>query len=332
MEYLAYIGDELTSRGLSLAEWLAVAGLTEGAVQVSDALITTGQFQVLITEAVRRAREPGLGLFIGRRLGVNSHGIVGEMAVSAETVGDAMLAIQQYSRLRTTLLDISASEVEGCVELRLRPTVALEPAVERVLLEAVTVSIQNVIREVTNRLPVIETVLFRYPSPDYADLARSVFGVDVRYDADASGLRADLAMLATPLELADPTAFEVAARICDEQLKAVSPSATVAAQVRRLMLQPSGVFPNLDVAARQLHMNPRTLHRRLTDEGTSYRQITETVRHGLALEHLRSGRFTIKELAYHLGYSDVSNFRRAFKRWEDQSPADYRRSVRSNSN
>ena len=59
-------------------------------------------------------------------------------------------------------------------------------------------------------------------------------------------------------------------------------------------------------------------------EGTSFRDLLEEVRQTLAVEHLRAGRFTIAEIAYTLGYSDTTNFRRAFKRWESISPAAYR--------
>jgi AraC-like DNA-binding protein len=83
-------------------------------------------------------------------------------------------------------------------------------------------------------------------------------------------------------------------------------------------------FPSLKVAARLFHMTPRTLHRRLVDEGTSYREVLESVRRTLAVQHVRSGHFTMEEIAYRLGYTDLANFRRAFKRWESVPPSAYR--------
>jgi AraC-like DNA-binding protein len=94
--------------------------------------------------------------------------------------------------------------------------------------------------------------------------------------------------------------------------------------VRRLLLEKQIRFPSLQVTARMLHMTPRTLHRRLVAEGTSYREVLESVRHTLAIEHLKSGRFGMDEIAYRLGYTDLANFRRAFKRWESMPPSEYR--------
>jgi AraC-like DNA-binding protein len=131
------------------------------------------------------------------------------------------------------------------------------------------------------------------------------------------------------LRMADSQAFQAAALICQRELEKVTADESCAARVRRLLLGKQNTFPSLRVTARLLHMTPRTLHRRLVDEGTSYRALLEEIRHALALEHLRSGRFGMEEIAYALGYSDLANFRRAFKRWESIPPSAYRKSRKS---
>ena len=83
-------------------------------------------------------------------------------------------------------------------------------------------------------------------------------------------------------------------------------------------------FPSLAVTARLFHMTPRTLHRRLQQEGSSFQDILEQIRHTLALEHLKANRLSIQEIAYALGYTDIANFRRAFKRWQGMPPSEYR--------
>ena len=72
-------------------------------------------------------------------------------------------------------------------------------------------------------------------------------------------------------------------------------------------------------------MTSRTLHRRLLAEGTSFKQVLKEVRHALALEHIRAGRLSVEEIAQVLGYSDVANFRRAFRQWEGVAPSEYLR-------
>jgi AraC-like DNA-binding protein len=95
------------------------------------------------------------------------------------------------------------------------------------------------------------------------------------------------------------------------------------AKLRRVLLETQHGFPSLNVAARLFNLTPRTLHRRLLDEGSSYSAVLNEVRHMLAVEHLKTGKLSIQEIAYALGYTELSNFRRAFKRWESVSPSAY---------
>ena len=127
-----------------------------------------------------------------------------------------------------------------------------------------------------------------------------------------------------PLKMADPEAFREAAQICQRELDKLTANESLAARVRRLLLEKRNGFPSQQVTARMLHMTPRTLHRRLVDEGTSFHDLLEDVRRTLAVEHVKSGRFAIEEIAYMLGYSDLANFRRAFRRWESVPPSAYR--------
>ncbi len=71
-------------------------------------------------------------------------------------------------------------------------------------------------------------------------------------------------------------------------------------------------------------MTSRTLHRRLIDEDTCYREILEEVKQTLAISYLSNTDMTIKEISYFLGYEDNRNFSRAFKRWQGISPSKYR--------
>jgi AraC-like DNA-binding protein len=82
-----------------------------------------------------------------------------------------------------------------------------------------------------------------------------------------------------------------------------------------------------DEVARQLHMSPRTLHRRLDEEGSSFRIIKEALRRDLALARLTKTGHSIARVAADLGYADTSAFYRAFTGWTGMSPERYRRQL-----
>ena len=104
-----------------------------------------------------------------------------------------------------------------------------------------------------------------------------------------------------------------------------SPCAT---EIRKYLLATPGRFPPFEEAADHLHVSPRTLRRRLDEEGTNYQRIVHELRRQLAETYLRDSMLSIAEIADMLGYNDVSNFRRAFLSWTGRSPAAYRRGMR----
>jgi AraC-like DNA-binding protein len=71
-------------------------------------------------------------------------------------------------------------------------------------------------------------------------------------------------------------------------------------------------------------MSVRTLHRSLAAEGTTYRELLDQLRCDLATRHLADDRISIAEIAFLLGFSEISAFHRAFRRWTDRTPAEFR--------
>ena len=193
----------------------------------------------------------------------------------------------------------------------------------RPVLEAVLLSVKNILDAITMGACAVTAVAFTFERPAYATLARDMFRCEVRYAQSWTGMTMAREFLDVPLKMADPATFADAAAICQRELDKLTQNESLSGRVRRIMLEKQNGFPSLNVTARLFHMTPRTLHRRLLDEGTSYKDILENVRHMLALEHLKAGHLSIQEIAYTLGYTDMANFRRAFKRWEGMAPSQY---------
>jgi AraC-like DNA-binding protein len=74
-------------------------------------------------------------------------------------------------------------------------------------------------------------------------------------------------------------------------------------------------------------MSARTLQRQLKERGVDFKQLTDETRRRFAINYLKERKHTLTEVAFLLGYSEVSAFNRAFKRWTGSTPLEYRRSV-----
>ena len=88
------------------------------------------------------------------------------------------------------------------------------------------------------------------------------------------------------------------------------------------LLRPQAIT-QMETIAAEIGMAPRTLHRHLAAEGTSFRRLVDEVREALA-EEMLAHRMTIDEVAERLGYAEASSFVHAFKRWKGVAPGAYR--------
>lgn len=323
VHYVRQIASQLRSMGVDVQYWLAQSGLDETQLENAALALPYPALERLVRDAISLGREPALGLLVGERLLANTHGIVGYAAMNSGSVRQALELVERYMGLRISLIALSAEQHGDEMQAHFTPTHPLED-IRVPLLEAVMLSVKNVLDTISMGTCQVIRVAFPFSAPSYAPLARELFKCEVHYDQTWAGFSVPVQVLDAPLKMADPEAFREAALICQRELDKLVASESLTARVRRLLLEKQSGFPSLVVTARLLHMTPRTLHRRLLDEGTSFKQVLEQTRHTLAVEHLRSGRFSMEEIAYSLGYSDLANFRRAFKRWESVPPSAYR--------
>jgi AraC-like DNA-binding protein len=113
-------------------------------------------------------------------------------------------------------------------------------------------------------------------------------------------------------------------KLCQDILRKYIGEEDLAMQIRHIMLQVPGQFPDEEAVANALALSGRTMRRKLGDLGTSYRDLREQVRSELAQQYLRNTNMSVDQVAYLLGYTETTNFRRAFKRWLGVSPREYR--------
>jgi AraC-like DNA-binding protein len=135
----------------------------------------------------------------------------------------------------------------------------------------------------------------------------------------------DRSMLELPIPTHDPILYDILLSHARTVLGEGPRSDGVVMRLRRAVeegLRTREV--DLHTLARKLHLSPRTLQRRLAEEGTSHQSLIDSVRREMALRLLESD-VPIAEAAYLLGFSEASAFHRAFKRWTGQTPAEFRR-------
>ena len=79
-----------------------------------------------------------------------------------------------------------------------------------------------------------------------------------------------------------------------------------------------------------LNMSPRNMHGKLEQRDTSYQEILDDLRSQLAIQYIEQDSMSISQITYQLGFTDTSNFSRAFRRWTGHSPSEYRKAKAEN--
>jgi AraC-like DNA-binding protein len=113
-------------------------------------------------------------------------------------------------------------------------------------------------------------------------------------------------------------------RVLDNYVQALDPD-KVSTQVKELLiaLMPSGHASQDDVA-RRMNRSLSTLQRQLSSEGKNFKDIRDETRRSMAEQYIEEGEYSLSQIAFLLGFSDQSNFSRAFKRWTGTTPGEYR--------
>lgn len=154
-----------------------------------------------------------------------------------------------------------------------------------------------------------------------------VLGTDrLEFDRERNGIELPRAALAAPLSTHDPALLALLDRQAEAALALRgSSSRFVGALRQRIRDRLRDGPPTLEEAARALAMSPRTLQRRLAeDEGTSWNVLVDEVRKELAVRWVEEGARPLGEIAFLLGYSELSAFLRALKRWTGRSASELR--------
>ena len=163
-----------------------------------------------------------------------------------------------------------------------------------------------------------------YPPPDDETAVRERFG-NIKFLRGRRALVYDAADADARLTQSEPGLCAILDDHATKLLAALPTVGTFSDRVRELLAgELAGGDPTAQNMARHLKMSVRTLHRRLSDEGTSHKQLLEQLRRELAERYLTNPALAVAEVAYLLGFSEPSAFHRAFRRWTGKTPSQMR--------
>jgi AraC-like DNA-binding protein len=271
-------------------------------------------------------REPALGMYLGFQMAVSAHGFLGFAVMSAATLGEALELAVRYAPTRTTALRLHLEVAGRTAALIVDECTDLGSARDVILLTAL-VGIWQIGNALLGREVTDSTVHVTFAEPAYYSRFRNI-APRVRFGQPTNRLVFDASLLHAPLVSADDTSLGLAREQCERLLGCIRSSSPFIDRARGLVLRSGGGLRSLEEIAALVRMSSRTLRRRLAQEGGSYSTLLDEERHARALIWMRSPELSVKDVAQRLGYSNVANLTRAFKRWTGQTPSAFRGEAR----
>ncbi len=298
---------------------LKLADLSDPAIELE-----AQQELCVVTNLLRACPQPGLGLAVGMRYNFALYGLWGLGLISSATAGDALALA-----FRSIPLTFAFCRIAGALDGELFAVTFeapdVEPALQRFLVERDVAAASRLMKETLGPAFALSRFTFQHPAERGAggveELARMV-GVRPEFGAKRHSLCFDPALLALRLPQANPVTVAMCERACDELMaKRRARLGTGECLRQYLDATPMQAMPALPQAARALGLSERTLKRRLQEEGLSYRRLLAEVRSRQAQTLLNDGTWSLTQIAEHMGFSDLSSFSQAYKRWFGVAPS-----------
>ena len=197
--------------------------------------------------------------------------------------------------------------------------------------EATIASIASISREVSTESFEPLEVYFKHRAPKTTAKHEAYFNCPVYFDADRDALLLSNETLASRNKLGDRTISEFFDNHLKAEVSTISENKSLDEMVRdQVSRSLSEGVPIISEVAGQLGMSGRSLQRRLSDKGLTYRGLVDKSRRLLAERLLHETEYSLAEVAFMTGFSEQSAFTRAFKRWAGETPRSYRIASLSN--
>lgn len=315
--YYAVLAGRLQQWGVDLAALLTDAHIEPAALMSPEGQLRPEQVERLIELAASRCNRSDLGFELGGMLKLSSHDILGYAMLSAPTADQALRLASRYFGLITPTYALRYRSDPRQAEIVLRPLLAQGSLVSQVHLEAMVVASYQHVRVLLSGQAPHCRIELAFDAPPHAGRYRELHAATVHFGLQhlpGARIVLDPEQMRQPLAMADDNALRMAEARCAALFQRITHASSLTDWVCMMLREASEGQPGLVEIAGILNLSPRTLERRLKLEGSRFRHLARRARFEAACALLAAGRLSVTQIAYQLGYTDVGNFTRAFRR------------------
>ena len=329
--FIHSLADAVRSHGLDPQPLLEQYGLDAARLAEPGARLSIPRYMRLGHAAIQLTGNPALGLRMGQLSRLNQLGLAGVTAAQAPTVREAARCISRFEALYGSNYRGQSSFHEDACGAWLRfYSISPYNTYNRFVVDSVIASWLYQLSSISDAPLRAERVEIEFPQPDYHGDYALLGDCVLQFGAEHNQLRLSQDSLAQRNPAHCPSTWRLLLNLCERELEQMTRTRTLRERITSLLgpLLNGGREPDLEEVAARLKLPTWTLRRKLAEEGTQFRAILNDTRRDLAMTYIRDTELAFGEIAYLLGFASAEAFQRAFKRWNSQTPGEFRRSHR----
>lgn len=326
--FVAGLLSGLRARRIPAGPVLREAGVPAACVDDADARVPVAAYAALYNAVVRALDDEGFAIF-RQPLRAGTFEFLCRAVLGSRDLGEALERASRFLRLVLPQLAVSVQRHEGRARLAIAE---VEPVARRrddprrvFAFEWLLRLLHGLACWLAARPIALDEVRFPFAAPRHAADYALIYTEHARFGGTTLVAGFDAAVLDLPVrrDASDLDAFLEGAP--GKIAVLYRRDRQVARALRELLAGSLADPPSFEQAAHALGLAPRTLHRRLAEEGTSFREVKSSLRREAALARLQKTRQSIADIAADLGFSEPSAFFRAFQSWTGEAPSAHRR-------
>jgi AraC-like DNA-binding protein len=317
--------EAITAAGGNPEEILQGFGLDRSVFAKSEGFIPCSVFAGILREAARSTVDDCFGLHFAERFNPKNIGPLVYVALNSPTIGAGIQNVERYLHVYDSSAKwfFTAEGDRGYIRFVLTG-LGIEPL--RQSNEHGMALVINTLRMMVGSQWAPQEVHFAHEVPEQTSEHHRIFRAPVLFGCDTNALVIELSFAERPVPAADQKLYLIMKQYLDQVLSELPQEDSLFAAIRKTIAESMrDGSPELPRVAKKLAMGPRTLQRRLKEYGFDFKKLVEDTRQRFAVTYLKDRKNSLTEIAFLLGYSELSAFNRAFKRWTGTTPLDYQR-------
>jgi AraC-like DNA-binding protein len=291
--------------------------------------ISLFDYLTILEQSLKPTVASGLGFRYGELFDMAAADTVGQLIMSCRNLEQAFEHILRYFPLLSLSLqlDVTRDKDSYRVEIDRHGTPEMSNPAKWFVIESLFYCLLKQARYLSDKPLVYQRATVSYARPPHWKMYETMLGCEVEFGASAPSVTVDRDFMASGIPTSNETVRVMKERHCRETMQKWKSQYSIPEQIHAILMRTQPNAPSLESMAAQLNMSRSTLYRRLQDDDYCYQTIIAEFRRDQAVNYLKNTDLTICEIAEKLGFSDDSNFRRAFKKWTGTSPSSLREDI-----